>query len=1355
MKRKVLFIFLPFFLLIFFLNSSYLASEVSAQEQCVAVAGDSVAYGDAVFQVIPVNVFTRNLGPLSTYIGNKLSGVKVYNDSVPAAVLNSYRSSSEYQSLLSQKCQYTVVAPFVNDLNYSSPSNLVNALSVLSKDVLQNNPGGKIIIVKYYHTNYQDQVGFQEYKGVAKGFDTGNINSYNTAISSACTSGSFGTQNVICVDPGTLSTVTGDDAPNDIRPGATSINGDQVHLNNAGKDTLAGLLAAQMNFSSSATTASTPGQTQNQGAAQSTIDSQCIGQSVAKYMNSVISGVNSYPLGLAHIKLLSPAFNLTNKVSPEIYDAMVKAGANFGSLWAFAGNTYTLSGVGAYDWYAKIWKSLFGSKPVVFAEFGDITKNISSMQEEFRKVSGDSGVVSALYFNAMGTNSDPNHPFDPFKLSSSEITNITGVNPKKAGVNSANLIVDNGSFPQAVKNYDSSLGWTLEIISSPGDFDKTVQAVNKAHDLGLKPVLRLCIGNSCGFSNPQDLVTFLAKLDTQITDDVYVMAGPNEPEAELWASPECKNLTTRENSFTPKEIPCDQGNTYEDEYHSLRPYPAYPCKKKVEQTALFCGNDLIVKTTFNVGPNNNCVGDFCTYDLPGQENKISINLKGAQLPILGNTELVPNVTDRTNPLRGYLTEKQKVNDYVSWYLNGVINRAESEFLDPGSLVDINNLVNFSGPLRKLLPWRIQLAQRVNTIQEAYKSTYENAGIRHDQTAACTFAGVPIPCSLNIADAIQKLGPQGGFIGLNTPTPWKLTSWLGKTIFNLGDINEVKNIPVEENFKNLSDYWQKYLEWRGYNCSLLQATILGKKVYLCFSLTGKPSFFASLLPFVPFSSTEDRKGQVVTDNNVKNPKTGKEELANTIQLKDGQGNGGTVTNVSFTPTSDNHSLYFAHTEEAAQLGQLLQNTYAAKSTPDNNWEDTLNRDVAIHNPDVEGGMPKFNTYGCNKTEVRTNPGDNLYGEIDQGNDQQISGTLKYDVKFTCEFKKQTDQACISKCPSNDQTCINKCSTTNTCNKDIYTSLAIYTKTPKIQEIWDRLVDGSMSVFKRIFPKIGPGAPIEVIKDIPASTNVTYASSTGDARAGMTGKSGSEAEIYFPHVGGLQEYFLKGIQTALRPKGISSEVAIAGQPLPQQPNQPIQTISCPGPKSLPSPPPDSVNKCQAPPACSSVTDNDIPEQYLTLKDDTKRYALALAGRGKNLVDECFNYVVKRSLDAGINPIYTLSIWVQESAASNYERFGCSLQDMGVNNKRIAGDLDAQLTAFLRLPYLYPNSTAPQCFTGGCSVEAFSMVYQQGAPSSGACTPNQAAIDYANKTRNTASQIAPNCDFPKYPTEVTSCR
>jgi hypothetical protein len=57
-------------------------------------------------------------------------------------------------------------------------------------------------------------------------------------------------------------------------------------------------------------------------------------------------------------------------------------------------------------------------------------------------------------------------------------------------------------------------------------------------------------------------------------------------------------------------------------------------------------------------------------------------------------------------------------------------------------------------------------------------------------------------------------------------------------------------------------------------------------------------------------------------------------------------------------------------------------------------------------------------------------------------------------------------------------------------------------------------------------------------MPGSTSVTY-----------TGANASAGELNIPHVGGISEYFLKGIQTLLRPKGYGEPISFGASESPE--------------------------------------------------------------------------------------------------------------------------------------------------------------------------------------------------------------
>jgi len=275
------------------------------------------------------------------------------------------------------------------------------------------------------------------------------------------------------------------------------------------------------------------------------------GRALANYMNAIIAGVGAN----SKIKLLSPAFNLTSHFTPPLIAEMLSAGANFSALAGCAGNTYTVAGQGAHSWYQSFLAQtgLSGKCNFVFTEFGDFDTFgkpldgrpdvIDRMKAEFDKTIADGSVLGALYFNAMGGNDE----FDGHQLSQTEYLTITGSNRAKAGVNSARSF-DGGTFQDAAASYAQG-GWTLEIAFSPGDEGTVVNSINRALSRGLTPIIRICVGTTCDFTDPKAYIEFLQRVASQTSGAFYAIAGPNEPEREQWVG------------TTPGEVPAPPPKT--------------------------------------------------------------------------------------------------------------------------------------------------------------------------------------------------------------------------------------------------------------------------------------------------------------------------------------------------------------------------------------------------------------------------------------------------------------------------------------------------------------------------------------------------------------------------------------------------------------------------------------------------------------------------------------------------------------------------------------------------------------------------------------------------------------------------
>ncbi len=823
-------------------------------------------------------------------------------------------------------------------------------------------------------------------------------------------------------------------------------------------------------------------------------DNLCIGAALAEYMNGVVNGAGSR----TKVKLFSPAFNITDtKNTPAIVQAMIDNNANFNGVNAFAANTYTLDGVPASDWFTQTqygvgghsYEYLFGTtyhKLTTFTEFGNAgdPRNIAEIKTQYGLLAARNGTVqSLLLFNALGTNPDPQ--WAQFNIGAGNAGDIfTSIqNRTKGGINSATWVDGSGGFAGKVGGV-AGARWQLEIVNGPGDYEAVVGSAQAAISNGIIPIYRICVGNSCGFeSDPANLADFIRRLDSdnRIQGDIWVIAGPNEPESELWATPGC---IPRKEDYFPTDVACEEGSTTDPEFHSLRPYPASPCNKEITNTSILCGNDLVVRANYQIAvdattPGCTQNGSTLTCELH-KDTAISstFNFNQSKLPIAGNTELVPNGFNDNN----LLSSGQRTNDYVSWYLNGVTSRAEERSNTEA------NTVNYSGPLKKLLSWYSQESNRfVESFFAQETSNPETA--RHNQIAGCVANGKPVPCY------------QGGA----TPERHRLTEWLAGLVGNLAtQTNPLPPVPEDQSITSFKDYWLKFQRWVGRACP--DVPVLGAA---CSNLVQDNPWWTTLFSFMPTSSTEDRIGEVALSNAQPVQNEGFEMLGYQSTYKNG----------------NKEPLYFAHMQENLNLARQLQFTFASKDLPqDANIP-------AINDIDTSATRPPF----CEIVHSRTNSGDNLWARNTEQPDYKnpdsegITANVNFTAKITCVVNQNAD------------------GTFPPCKVSAWVAdYTVQTETPEIDNVWNRLVGGQASVFRMIYPKVGEGTPVTKIKDLPGSTIAQYSTTgTGADVNALVGNPDTHAggpQVFFPHLGGISDYFLKGIQKALRPQGFTdNEVA----------------------------------------------------------------------------------------------------------------------------------------------------------------------------------------------------------------------
>lgn len=309
-----------------------------------------------------------------------------------------------------------------------------------------------------------------------------------------------------------------------------------------------------------------------------------------------------------------------------------------------------------------------------------------------------------------------------------------------------------------------------------------------------------------------------------------------------------------------------------------------------------------------------------------------------------------------------------------------------------------------------------------------------------------------------------------------------------------------------------------------------------------------------------------------------------------------------------------------------------------------------------------------------------------------------------------------------------------------------------KVPLGDEVWKKSVGGNAGFYKRMFPKAGTeGSFQESIYDIPAESPVVHFMSENN-NPGNTELISLDPKLYYSHLGGVKEYFLNNTQTALRPKGYGSS------------NQVWWGYGSPS-----TPPIDDGGVCPA--NCNDNTALYCPNKELyraTFEDLATRW---LGNAGSPRLDK-YDQVWDAACQQGIDPIFTVAIWLHESGASNYagicEVLGDSnpgslycqrIQDLGINLSSaetvielvngtvniLIDNFDTQLSSFLNLPEYYLSSCGTS--TVSCPMQMFGAMYHYGS-----CTPVNNSDSYIIGIYDIYTTLAPGTQVPCYPSQIT---
>ena len=180
--------------------------------RCVSVVGDSVTHGGVTFEVPATGYIIALTVPVAIYVEQqfRIVGIQdvqvldrgVSHTGISTANHPSYFKTPTYQKLLTDRCEITIIMPWLNDISADVPPEEalpahIRALASLIGDVLARNPAGQVILLNYYQ-GATAQFALDTW---AKGVTLDNIAYYNQGLAAACKDGVFSTiVQVKCMD---------------------------------------------------------------------------------------------------------------------------------------------------------------------------------------------------------------------------------------------------------------------------------------------------------------------------------------------------------------------------------------------------------------------------------------------------------------------------------------------------------------------------------------------------------------------------------------------------------------------------------------------------------------------------------------------------------------------------------------------------------------------------------------------------------------------------------------------------------------------------------------------------------------------------------------------------------------------------------------------------------------------------------------------------------------------------------------------------------------------------------------------------------------------------------------------------
>lgn len=243
--------------------------------------------------------------------------------------------------------------------------------------------------------------------------------------------------------------------------------------------------------------------------------------------------------GTGYLKLLSPAFNMTNDISIAIANNMDKT--IFNSLDGLAGNAYNYEGGASASAQVTNFVNSTGiNRPVMITETGDLLSNETAFRQELQamkagRTTGGVTYLGASIFNIFGQNAEfmpPEWPYYYADYNDTQLKTMCGGSCSGLGANFAVHLTD-GNY-ERTQNINGTFVVGLVDVGDPIQSGIAVAEYIESLPTGLIPIIRT--GTALDTTGPTavEYGTFLKTIDSYIEREAYALAGPNEPQSECW-----------------------------------------------------------------------------------------------------------------------------------------------------------------------------------------------------------------------------------------------------------------------------------------------------------------------------------------------------------------------------------------------------------------------------------------------------------------------------------------------------------------------------------------------------------------------------------------------------------------------------------------------------------------------------------------------------------------------------------------------------------------------------------------------------------------------------------------------------